>query len=78
MSYYISRKTTGDFDAVTIRVKDALKAEGFGVLTEIEVAGTLKAKIGKNSRPCRILGACTPIRLSGAERRGAYRRDAAV
>ncbi len=37
MSYKISRKTTGDFDAVTIRVKDALKAEGFGVLSEIDV-----------------------------------------
>ncbi len=60
MSYNISRKTTGDFDAVTIRVKDALKAEGFGVLTEIDVAGTLKAKIGKDFRPYRILGACNP------------------
>ena len=60
MSYNISRKTTGDCDAVTIRVKDALKAEGFGVLTEIDVAGTLKAKIGKDFRPYRILGACNP------------------
>jgi len=60
MSYNISRKTHGDFDAVTIRVKDALKAEGFGVLTEIDVAGTLKAKIGKDFRPYRILGACNP------------------
>ncbi len=60
MSYNISRKTTGDFDAVTVRVKEALKAEGFGVLTEIDVAGTLKAKIGKDFRPYRILGACNP------------------
>ena len=60
MSYNITRKTTGDFDALTIRVKDALKAEGFGVLTEIDVAGTLKAKIGKDFRPNRILGACNP------------------
>ncbi len=37
MSHKISRKTTGDFDAVTIRVKDALKAEGFGMLSEIDV-----------------------------------------
>ncbi len=60
MTYDISRKTTGDFDAVIARVKDALKAEGFGVLTEIDVAETLKSKIGKDFRPYRILGACNP------------------
>jgi uncharacterized protein (DUF302 family) len=60
MTYNISRKTSGDFDAVISRVRDALKTEGFGVLTEIDVAGTLKAKIGKDFRPYRILGACNP------------------
>ena len=60
MSYAITRKTHGDFEAVIGRVKDALKSEGFGVLTEIDVAGTLKAKIGKDFRPYRILGACNP------------------
>lgn len=60
MSYNISRKTSGEFDSVVARVKDALKTEGFGVLTEIDVAGTLKAKIDKDFRPYRILGACNP------------------
>ena len=60
MSYNITRKTSGDFDAVVARVKDALKSEGFGVLTEIDVAETLKTKIGKDFRPYRILGACNP------------------
>ena len=60
MPYSISRKTSGDFNSVIARVKDALKTEGFGVLTEIDVAGTLKAKIGKDFRPYRILGACNP------------------
>ena len=50
MTYNISRKSTGDFDATVARVKEALKSEGFGVLTEIDVAGTLKAKIGKDLR----------------------------
>ena len=60
MAYNISRRTTGDFDSVVARVKDALKTEGFGVLTEIDVAGTLKAKIDQDFRPYRILGACNP------------------
>ena len=60
MTYNISRTTTGDFDKVIARVKDVLKSEGFGVLTEIDVAATLRAKIDKDFRPYRILGACNP------------------
>jgi len=60
MSYYISKTVERPFDDVVADVTARLKEQGFGLLTDIDVQATLKAKIGADMSKYRILGACNP------------------
>jgi len=58
--YGMKRTLNLPLDEADSAVRAALKEEGFGILTEIDLSGTLREKIGAEVRPYRILGACNP------------------
>ncbi|KUO64182.1 MAG: hypothetical protein APF80_17340 [Alphaproteobacteria bacterium BRH_c36] len=61
MSYYFSKTVSGKrLEDVIARVTDALKEQGFGILTEIDVRATMKKKLNEEFRDYHILGACNP------------------
>lgn len=59
--YYFGKTVKGSFEEVTVKVKSALKKQGFGVVTEIDMDKTLREKLeGVSLRPYKILGVCNP------------------
>lgn len=60
-NFGFGKEVSTDFDTSIDNVIDALATEGFGVLSDINVAATLKKKLDKDMPPYRILGACNPV-----------------
>jgi uncharacterized protein (DUF302 family) len=60
MAYYFSKTLPVGFEEAVRRTTEALKQEGFGIITEIDVKETFKKKLGIAFRNYRILGACNP------------------
>lgn len=60
MPYYFAKTLDLPFETAVQRAREALAAEGFGVITQVDIAETLKTKIGADFRPYLILGACNP------------------
>ena len=60
MKYGYSKKTALRFEDALEKVTEELKKEGFGVLSEIDMKGTLKKKLDVDVKPYKILGACNP------------------
>jgi uncharacterized protein (DUF302 family) len=59
-SYAFGKTVTADFDATEQKVRGELQKEGFGILSEIDIAAKFKEKLGKDFRRYVILGACNP------------------
>ncbi len=66
VSYGFGRALEGTMVEVRLRVIEALGAEGFGILSEIDMAGTLAKKLGRAMPETLILGACNPVLASAA------------
>ena len=60
MAYYFSKILNVSFDEAVTKIIEELKKEGFGILTDIDVQGTLKKKLNADFKKYRILGACNP------------------
>jgi len=65
-AYSLDQDLPGPFPAALAEVKDAMKAEGFGVLSEIDIQTTLRDRIGAEIEPYVILGVCNPQLASQA------------
>ncbi len=60
MEYYFSTILKSDFAETIAKVTEALKTEGFGIVSEIDMQARLKEKLGVDFKPYKILGACNP------------------
>ena len=78
MGYHFTKRLNVPFDQAVSRVTEALKREGFGVLTDIDVKATMKAKLGEEFRPYRIRGVQSATRAPRAYARRQDRHDASL